>query len=82
MHTLGGTVRGRSKAKSMTDDFGQCQDVSNLFIAGSSLIPTWGGLNPTFTVSALAAYRTSSRGKSDDSRGDAIVALPKKAHSI
>jgi choline dehydrogenase-like flavoprotein len=35
--------------------FGQCHDIPNLVIAGPGLFPTSGGVNPTFTVHALAA---------------------------
>jgi choline dehydrogenase-like flavoprotein len=34
--------------------------VPNLYIAGSSLFPTSGGVNPTFTLSALA-MRSAAR---------------------
>lgn len=54
MHTLGGAVMGRSPATSVTNGHGQAHDVANLFIAGSSLFPSSGGVNPTFTLSALA----------------------------
>lgn len=54
MHTMGGTVMGRSAADSVTNGYGQAHEVPNLFIAGSSLFPTAGGVNPTFTLSALA----------------------------
>jgi choline dehydrogenase-like flavoprotein len=58
MHTMGGAIMGRSAENSVTNSYGQTHDVSNLFLAGSSLFPTSGGVNPTFTVSALALRST------------------------
>jgi choline dehydrogenase-like flavoprotein len=54
MHTLGGAIMGNSATDSVTNSYGQTHDVPNLFVAGSSLFPTSGGANPTFTLSALA----------------------------
>jgi len=54
MHTMGGAIMGRSAATSVTNGWGQTHEVPNLFIAGSSLFPTAGGVNPTFTICALA----------------------------
>ncbi len=54
MHTLGGAIMGRSRETSVTNGFGQAHDVANLVVAGSSLFPTSGGVNPTFTLTALA----------------------------
>jgi choline dehydrogenase-like flavoprotein len=58
MHTLGGVIMGRSRQASVTDSYGQTHDIPNLFVAGSSLFPTSGAVNPTFTIHALA-LRTS-----------------------
>ena len=55
MHNLGGAIMGRSPDESVTNGWGQTHDVPNLFVAGSSLFPTSGGVNPTFTLSALAS---------------------------
>jgi choline dehydrogenase-like flavoprotein len=55
MHIMGGTAMGDDPASSVTNSFGQCHDVPNLVIAGSGLFPTSGGVNPTFTIHALAA---------------------------
>lgn len=52
-HMMGGTVMGTDPGKSVTDSFGQTHDLRNLFIAGSSLFPTSGASNPTFTIAAL-----------------------------
>ena len=55
MHIMGGTIMGDDPASSVCNDFGQTHDISNLVIAGSGLFPTSGGVNPTFTIHALAA---------------------------
>ncbi len=55
MHNMGGTIMGKDPAASVTDGFGTVHGVGNLFVAGSSLFPTSGAVNPTFTVHALAA---------------------------
>ncbi len=54
MHIMGGTIMGDDGEKSVTNSYGQCHDIDNLFIAGSGLFPTSGGVNPTFTVHALS----------------------------
>ena len=55
MHIMGGTPMGRSPDDSVTDGYGRVHGVPNLVIAGPGLFPTCGGVNPTFTVHALAA---------------------------
>ena len=54
MHIMGGTIMGDDRATSVTNSYGQCHDIDNLFIAGPGLFPTSGGVNPTFTVHALS----------------------------
>lgn len=54
MHALGGAIMGRSAESSVANSYGQTHEVANLFLAGSSLFPTAGAVNPTFTISALA----------------------------
>jgi choline dehydrogenase-like flavoprotein len=44
---------GRTPKTSVTNEYGQTHDVRNLFVLGSSLFPTTGAVNPTFTISAL-----------------------------
>jgi choline dehydrogenase-like flavoprotein len=44
---------GHSPKESVTNSYGQTHDVRNLFVLGSSLFPTTGAVNPTFTISAL-----------------------------
>ncbi|PKO59155.1 MAG: GMC family oxidoreductase [Betaproteobacteria bacterium HGW-Betaproteobacteria-13] len=54
MHLLGGTRMGIEPGTSVTDAYGRCHDLANLFIAGPGLFPSGGAVNPTFTASALA----------------------------
>jgi choline dehydrogenase-like flavoprotein len=54
MHLMGGALMGRDARTSVTNSYGQTHDIGNLFIAGSSLFPTGGAVNPTFTIYALA----------------------------
>ncbi len=54
MHIMGGTVMGTSPDASVTNSYGQTHDIPNLVIAGAGLFPTSGGVNPTFTIHALA----------------------------
>jgi choline dehydrogenase-like flavoprotein len=44
---------GERRAASVTNSYGQTHDVANLFVAGSSLFPTSGAVNPTLTIHAL-----------------------------
>ncbi|MEM1089734.1 MAG: GMC family oxidoreductase [Pseudomonadota bacterium] len=55
MHIMGGTIMGDDPATSVTDSYGRCHDIPNLVVAGPGLFPTSAGVNPTFTVQALAA---------------------------
>jgi choline dehydrogenase-like flavoprotein len=57
-HLHGGTIMGRTAADSVTDSFGRVHGIENLYVAGTGLFPTEGGVNPTFTLHALA-LRTS-----------------------
>ncbi|MFA3916191.1 GMC family oxidoreductase [Ruegeria hyattellae] len=58
MHMMGGTIMGGDPATSVTNSFGQTHDVENLFVAGASLFPTPGAVNPTATLAALV-FRTA-----------------------
>lgn len=60
MHILGGTVMGNDSATSVTDSYGRCHELDNLFIAGPGVFPSSGAVNPTFTIHALA-LRTAER---------------------
>ena len=53
MHILGGTIMGSSPKASVTDAYGRCHELDNLYIAGSGLFPSSGAVNPTFTIHAL-----------------------------
>lgn len=51
-HIMGGTIMGNDPSTSVTDSYGGIHDVDNLFVLGSSLFPTSGAVNPTFTLHA------------------------------
>jgi choline dehydrogenase-like flavoprotein len=53
-HLLGGARMGNDPAISVTDSHGISHDLPNLVIAGGSLLPTAGAINPTLTLYALA----------------------------
>jgi choline dehydrogenase-like flavoprotein len=53
-HLMGGAAMGTDPAVSVTDEVGRCHDLANLIVAGASLFPTAGGVNPTFTINALS----------------------------
>lgn len=55
MHLMGGTIMGSSAADSVTNSYGQIHGIPNLVVAGPGLFPTSSGVNPTYTVHALAA---------------------------
>ena len=55
MHIMGGTIMGDDPTTSVTNSYGQLHDVQNLIVAGPGLFPTSAGVNPTYTVHALAA---------------------------
>ncbi|WP_170759075.1 GMC oxidoreductase [Ruegeria lacuscaerulensis] len=53
MHMIGGTIMGSDPSSSVTNSFGQLHEVENVFVAGASLFPTPGAVNPTSTLAAL-----------------------------
>ncbi|MDX1736421.1 MAG: GMC family oxidoreductase [Halioglobus sp.] len=53
-HQMGTTRMSREPADGVTDIHGRVHSVDNLFVSGSSLFPTGGWQNPTFTIIALA----------------------------
>ena len=53
-HTVGGTIMGADPARSVTDSYGRCHDVDNLFLAGAGIMPSGGGTSPTYTIHALS----------------------------
>jgi hypothetical protein len=52
-------IMGQEASTSVTNSFGQTHDVSNLFVAGPSLFPTGGAVNPTLTIYALTQRTVS-----------------------
>lgn len=52
-HIMGGAIMGDDSTASVTNEWGQTHEVPNLFVLGSSLFPTSGAVNPTFTIHAL-----------------------------
>ena len=58
MHMIGGTIMGDDPAASVTNSYGEVHGVKNLFVAGASLFPTPGAINPTATLAALV-FRTA-----------------------
>jgi choline dehydrogenase-like flavoprotein len=59
-HHMGATRMATSPSDGVVDAFGRVHGVPNLFVAGSSVFPTGGIVNPTLTLLALA-YRTGDR---------------------
>ncbi len=53
-HFMGGTIMGTDPSTSVTDSYGITYEVRNVMIAGNTLFPTSGAVNPTFTTHALA----------------------------
>jgi choline dehydrogenase-like flavoprotein len=53
-HHMGATRMHESPRKGVVDANSKVHDVNNLFIAGSSVFPTYGHINPTLTIVALA----------------------------
>ncbi|MCC6315763.1 MAG: GMC family oxidoreductase [Thermomicrobiales bacterium] len=52
-HILGGVIMGSDPKASVTDGFGQTHDVPNLVVLGSSVFPTSGAVNPTYSIHAI-----------------------------
>lgn len=68
-HLMGTAVMGEDPARSVTDKYGHCHDVSNLYIFDSSTWVTSGGLNPVATQAALALWSVKKfigRGANDE----------------
>lgn len=59
-HTTGGAIMGSDPKTSVINAYGQCWDVSNLFVPGASAFPQNAGYNPTGTVGALAYYTANA----------------------
>jgi choline dehydrogenase-like flavoprotein len=55
-HPMGGCAFGGDPRRDVVDSRGRSYDVEGLYIADSSILPTSLGVNPCFTVYALARY--------------------------
>jgi choline dehydrogenase-like flavoprotein len=53
-HPMGGCALGGDPARDVVDSFGRSWDIEGLYIADSSILPTSLGVNPCYTVYALA----------------------------
>nr|WP_245773497.1 GMC family oxidoreductase [Pseudonocardia ammonioxydans] len=55
-HLMGTAVMGDDPATSVTDRYGRCHDIPNLYVFDSSTWVTCGGVNPAATQAALALW--------------------------
>jgi len=55
-HPMGGCALGGSPRRDVVDSRGRSYDVEGLYIADSSILPTSLGVNPCYTVYALARH--------------------------
>ncbi len=55
-HPMGGCALGGDARRDIVDSQGRSYDVEGLYIADSSILPTSLGVNPCYTVYALARY--------------------------
>ena len=53
-HIMGGTIMGRDRETSVTNEYAQLHDVPNVIIGGPSVFPTSSSVNSTFTAHAVA----------------------------
>ncbi|MDO5606204.1 MAG: GMC family oxidoreductase [Paracoccus sp. (in: a-proteobacteria)] len=53
-HQCGTARMGADPARSVTDPFGRCHDLDNLFITDASVLPTSAAVNPALTIAALS----------------------------
>ncbi|MBC8026892.1 MAG: GMC family oxidoreductase [Steroidobacteraceae bacterium] len=54
IHEVGGAIMGSDPKKSVTNSFGQCWDMKNLFITDGATLCSNADKNPTLTIMALA----------------------------
>ena len=54
IHLFGGTIMGTEASNSVTNSYGQCHELPNLYVAGPGIFPTEGASNPTYTIFALS----------------------------
>ncbi len=59
-HLMGTARMGTDPERSVTNEWGRCHDVRNLFIVDGSLFVTAGAVNPTCTIQALALHVAAS----------------------
>ena len=64
-HLMGTTKMGNDSKSSVVDRFGKCHDVSNLYVADSSVFVTSGAVNPTSTLQAIALWVADNMLKSE-----------------
>jgi choline dehydrogenase-like flavoprotein len=55
-HPMGGCALGGNPSRDVVDSRGRSWDIEGLYIADSSILPTSLGVNPCYTVYALARY--------------------------
>jgi choline dehydrogenase-like flavoprotein len=55
-HPMGGCALGGDFRRDVVDSWGRSWDVDGLYVADSSILPTSLGVNPCYTVFALARY--------------------------
>ena len=55
-HPMGGCALGGNPRRDVVDSWGRSYDIDGLYIADSSILPTSLGVNPCYTVYALARY--------------------------
>jgi choline dehydrogenase-like flavoprotein len=53
-HHMGTTRMDPDPARGVVDEHGRVHGLANLFIAGSSVFPSYGQANPTLTIVALS----------------------------
>ena len=54
IHEVGGAIMGTDAKNSVTNSFGQCWDMKNLFITDGATLCSNADKNPTLTIMALA----------------------------
>jgi choline dehydrogenase-like flavoprotein len=59
-HLMGTARMGVDPSKSVTNEWGRCHDVRNLFIIDGSIFVTSAAVNPTSTIQAIALYVADS----------------------
>lgn len=79
-HHMGTTRMAYDPRQGVVDEHCRVHGIDNLYVAGSSVFPTSGWANPTFTIAALAlrtADHIASRAESDKVR----TSVPRQANS-